>query len=74
MVRRALAAGQPLAAPADHGLRGRPGGGRPGRRFARVALYDEGWRSFRALASVSGLTAARALGLLIERSIDPAGR
>jgi len=39
--------------------------------FARVALGDEGWRSFRALASVSGLTAARALGVLIERSGVP---
>jgi len=71
MVRRVLAVGQPLAPPAEHGLAGQPGDGRRARRFARVALDDEGWRSFRALASVSGLTAARALGVLIERSGVP---
>lgn len=74
MVRRAVADGQPLGAPADHGLRGQPGGGRRGQRFARAALDDECWRSFRALASGSGLTGSRALGVLVERSIDPAGR
>ncbi len=74
LVRRAVAVGQPLDAPAHPGLRGQPGGGRRAQRFARAALDDECWRSFRALASVSGLTASRALGVLIERSIDPAGR
>ena len=74
MVRRVLAVGQPLAAPSATSLRGQPGWGRRAQRFARVALDDEGWRCFRALASGGGLTAARALGVLIEGSIDPAGR
>lgn len=68
MVRRVLAVGQPLAPPAEPGHAGQPADGRRARRFARVALDDEGWRSFRALASASGLTAARALGVLIEQS------
>jgi len=46
--------------------RGQPGVGRRANLFARIVVDDETWADFKALAAEAGLTAARAVGLLVE--------
>ena len=46
--------------------RGQPGRGRRANIFARIVVVDETWADFKALAAEGGLTAARAVGLLVE--------
>jgi antitoxin component of RelBE/YafQ-DinJ toxin-antitoxin module len=40
--------------------------GRRANIFARIVVDDETWAHFKAIAAEAGLTAARAVGLLVE--------
>ena len=48
--------------------RGQPGEGRRAKVFARIAVDDETWAEFKAIAAGTGLTVARAAGLLVTRA------
>ncbi|MGI8663820.1 MAG: hypothetical protein ACR2LQ_11510 [Acidimicrobiales bacterium] len=48
------------------GLRGRRGEGRQARVFARIAVDDDTWAAFRAIALQREVTVARAVGHLVE--------
>lgn len=48
------------------------GEGRQARLFARIAVDDETWTMFRAIALQREVTLARAVGMLVEGSARPA--
>jgi len=58
------------------GLRGRPGEGRQARLFARIAVDNDTWAAFRAIALQREVPVARVVGLLVEddtlSATDPA--